>query len=67
MMPGITYMPLASITRSPVGRFAPRAMEMASMGTTCVIRSFLITMSYGPAAGAPVPSMIVASRMTSVG
>ena len=53
MNPGRTYMPVASISRSPdAGRAASTRFvpEMAAM------RSPSMTMSTGPRAGAPVPA-----------
>src|SRR5215471_7017786 len=65
--PGITYIPAASISFTPLaGR--PDSL-IATLGKptllTSLIRLFSMTMSTGPIGGAPAPSIIVAPRMTS--
>src|SRR5688500_16321925 len=70
----MTYMPRASITLSPVGRWNPRPYPAAftgSIGTKSTMVPFSITISTGPSGGmarlvpgVPRPEMIVAPRIT---
>src|SRR5690348_16771487 len=69
--PGITYMPLPSITRS--GAFSsfplavPSSERLRAIASTAAIRSmrFPLTKIFtGPKAGAPEPSMTVTSRIS---
>src|SRR5262245_12966748 len=65
--PGNTYLPLASLSFTPLaGRFDSL---MATLGKPTLlislIRLFSTTMSTGPIGGAPAPSIIVAPRMTN--
>ena len=64
--PGRTYLPAASISRSPfAGRLAsPCLTATGSIPASCVIVSFSITISKGPAAGFPLPSTTIALRIT---
>ena len=67
MKPGITYIPVASISRvAPEGR--PSARIGRPGKPTLAIRAMRfpsMTMSTGPRGGAPVPSMSVAARRMS--
>ena len=57
--PGITYLPLASITWvSADSCTAPIASEPVPAPTMSTMRSFSITMLTGPCTGAPAPSMM---------
>ncbi len=65
-IPGITYIPVASITRSPVGR-SMRPRRSAVTGSKAIISVIMfpsITMSYGPAGGPPWPGITIAPRIT---
>ena len=62
--PGITYLPVASISTSPCGLLrSPRPTATGSSGTMFAIRPFSITISFGPDAGVPLPSMMMALRI----
>jgi hypothetical protein len=65
--PGITYMPLPSISKSASrgSRSACSAMPGQPAWRTWVIRLPSITMSIGLSGGPPVPSMRVTERITS--
>lgn len=66
--PGRAYMPVASISwsasRGARSAFSGRPGQPAC--STSVILSPSMTMSTGPRGGAPVPSMRVTPRMTSL-
>jgi len=65
---GMTYLPAASISMSLTGRLNPgRFKAPASMGTMSEMKPFSITMSFGPDAGVPLPSMMMAFRTMSRG
>ncbi len=49
---------------SPDGCAVPSATATGSIPTICVITSFSMTISYGPAAGFPLPSTTIALRTT---
>jgi hypothetical protein len=66
-----TYIPVASITRSAVGARAlsRRPVPNSSGGIAGATRTMAdpsIRMSIGPRAGFPVPSTIIAFRMSSL-
>src|ERR1700687_2330569 len=66
--PGSTYMPARSISRSPfaaLGRLSGSMPPGWPTLSTRTMRCFSITMSTGPIAGAPVPSISVAPRRMS--
>ena len=56
-MPGITYLPDASITASASGQFSDAAFPMRA------IVPFSTSRSSGPEAGTPVPGMTMAPRI----
>src|ERR1035441_9933499 len=63
--PGRTYLPVASITASATASACapwrnPRAADTASSGMTSAIRLSSMTMSLGPLAGVPLPSITMA-------
>src|ERR1039458_9430113 len=59
--PGRTYLPVASITASAgVAARDPRAAATGSSGMTSAIVLFSMTMSLGPLAGVPLPSIMMA-------
>ena len=62
----MTYLPVPSISASPAGgrRAVPALIATGSSDTICVIWFPSITMSFGPSAGVPLPSITVAPRMT---
>jgi hypothetical protein len=66
-IPGITYIPEASISWSPSGRLQSGDARLRLMGSTAAISvmvSFSMSMSTGPKGGVPRPLITMAFLIT---